>query len=109
MENLGPLPFRFNHLWLESEGVWDIISKAWNYFIPDFPAFIWEQNLKRVKTALKQWATQHYEDPSLKKTEIVKEMETLQENMEKFEVTKELLLSEIKLEKRLQSILRQEE
>ena len=36
-------------------------------------------------------------------------METLQENMEKTEVTRELLLREIELEKSLQSILRQEE
>ena len=28
VENLGPLPFRFNHLCLESEGVQDIIFKA---------------------------------------------------------------------------------
>ena len=28
VENLGPLPFRFNHLWLESEGVQDIIYKT---------------------------------------------------------------------------------
>ena len=45
----------------------------------------------------------------LKKIEIVMEIETLQENMEKIEVTRELLLQEIELEKSLQSILRQEE
>ena len=28
VENLGALPFRFNHLWLESEGVQDIIYKT---------------------------------------------------------------------------------
>ena len=34
LENLGPLPFRFNRLWLEAEGVEDIISSAWRCFIP---------------------------------------------------------------------------
>ena len=60
VENLGPLPFRFNHLWLESEGVRDIIHKAWLCFILCSPAFIWEQKLEMVKAALKLWAAQHY-------------------------------------------------
>ena len=38
-ENLGPLPFRFNRLWLESEEVKDIIVKSWCCFIPGTPAF----------------------------------------------------------------------
>ena len=109
LENLGPLPFRFNHLWLESKGVRDIISKAWLCFIPGSPDFIWEQNLKRVKSSLNSWATHHYQEPSHKKIEIVKKMEALQENMEKDEITREHLLREIELEKSLQSILRQEE
>ena len=44
-----------------------------------------------------------------KKIEIVKEMETLQQNMEKMEITRELLIKEIELETSLQVILRQEE
>ena len=96
---MGPLPFRFNHLWLESEGVQDIILKACLCFIPGSLTFIWEQNLKRVKSALKSWATQHYQEPSLKKIEIVKNMEAVQEDMEKTEITRVHLLREIELEK----------
>ena len=51
----------------------------------------------------------HYQEPSHKKIEIVKKMESLQEDMEKNEITREHLLREIELEKILQSILRQEE
>ena len=91
MENMGSLPFWFNQLWLESEGVRDIISKAWHCFILGSLAFIWEQKLKLVKNALKKWVTQHYQEPTIKKIEIFKEMETLQENMAKMEITKELL------------------
>ena len=29
-ENLGPIPFRFNPLWIEREGFWDIISQVWS-------------------------------------------------------------------------------
>ena len=66
LENLGPLPFRFNHLWLESEGVRDIISNAWHCFIPRSLAFSSEQKLKRVKLTLKSWAKHHYQEPSKK-------------------------------------------
>ena len=96
---MGPLFFWFNHLWLESKGFWDIISKSWQCFIPDLPAFISEQKLKLVKNALKKWVTDHYQEPTINKIEIVKEMETLQENMEKMEITRELLLWEIEMEK----------
>ena len=81
---MGYLPFKFNHLWLDSKGVQDIISNAYKCFIPGSPTFIWEQKLKLVKNALKQWVTQHFQEPTRKKIEIVKEMETLQENMEKW-------------------------
>ena len=63
-KNLGPLPFRFNRIWLETEGVKDIISNAWRCFIPGSLAFSWEQKLKRVKAALKSWAKNHYQEPS---------------------------------------------
>ena len=62
-----------------------------------------------MKTTLKLWVTHHYQEPSLKKIGIVKEMETLQGDMEKTEITRELLLKELELEKSLQTILRQEE
>ena len=51
------------------------------------------------KIALKQWATKHYQEPTLRKIEILKQMETMQEIMEQVEVTRELLLQEIELEK----------
>ena len=38
-ENLGPLPFKYNRIWLESEGVRDIIYNAWHCFILGSPAF----------------------------------------------------------------------
>ena len=92
MGKLGPLPFRFNHLWMESEGVSDIIYNAWSCFIPGSPAYIWEQKLKRVKSALKQWAMKHYHEPKNRKLELIKQMETLHGHMEQREVTKELII-----------------
>ena len=50
-----------------------------------------------VKSALKLWAKHHYQEPSLKKIEIAKEMETLQAYIEKIELTRDILLWEIEL------------
>ena len=109
MGKLGPLPFRFNHLWLESEGVSDIIYNAWCCFIPGSPTFIWEQKLKHVKNSLKQWVTKHYQEPKIISIELIKHMETLQGNMEQGEVIIELMIQEIELEKALQTTIRKEE
>ena len=109
LENLGPLPFHFNHLWLEFEGVEDIITNAWRCFIPGSPAFSWEHKIKRVKLALKSWAKHHYQEPSQQKAEIIKSMEALQAKMEENEITKEHLVKEIELQTSLQKILRNEE
>ena len=86
---------------MESEGVFNIIYNAWSCFIPGSLTYIWEQKLNRVKSALKQWATKHYQEPKNKNLELIKQMETLHEHMEKREVTKELIIQEIELEKAL--------
>ena len=109
VENLGPLPFKFNRIWLEMEGVYDLISQAWRCFIPGSPAYAWEQKLKKVKEALKQWVKNHYCDPTQQKEQIIKDMESLQNEMETCEITKEHFVKEIEMESTLQKILRQEE
>ena len=106
-ENLGPLPFQFNRLWLESEEARDIIANSWRCFIPGTPAFSWEQKLKRVKVALKAWVKTQYQEPAKKKELILTEMERLQSEMEVSTITKEHLIKEIELETKLQKILRQ--
>ena len=60
VENLGPLPFKYNRIWLESKGLKDIIIQAWRCFIPGSPAFSCEQKLKRIKAALKLWVKNHF-------------------------------------------------
>ena len=54
-ENLGPIPFRFNPLWIEKEGFCETVSQAWSQFIEGSPSFVWEQKLNRTKFALKNW------------------------------------------------------
>ena len=50
LENLGPLPFCFSHLWLEVDGFKEIVAEAWCCFIPGSPAFSWEQKNQKSQT-----------------------------------------------------------
>jgi len=52
----GPLPFRFNPLWLQDPKSIEIISTKWKNWIIRDPINVSEQKLKLVKTTLKNWA-----------------------------------------------------
>lgn len=54
-EDLGPIPFKFNPLWIEKAGFMDTIQTAWDIPINGSPSFVWEQKLKATKNALKEW------------------------------------------------------
>ena len=51
----------------------------------------------------------HYQEPKIRKLELIKQMETLHGHMEQIEITQELIIQEIELEKALHPTLRQEE
>ena len=59
--------------------------------------------------ALKLWVKNHFREPAQQKEQIIRDMESLQVEMEACEITKEHLIKEIELESTLQKILRQEE
>ena len=73
------------------------------------PNYIWEQKLKQVKIALKQWVTKHYQYPKKRKFELVNQLEIMQGKMEHEEITRDLLVQEIELERKIQVTLKQEE
>lgn len=54
-EDLGPLPFRFNPLWIERDGFLEIVKEAWAKPISGSSSYVWEQKLKATKQALKDW------------------------------------------------------
>ena len=41
-EELGPISFRFNPLWIERDKFLDIVSHAWSLFVDGSHSFIWE-------------------------------------------------------------------
>jgi hypothetical protein len=58
-DNFGPIPFRFNPLWILDPRFFDIVSDAWNCWIQGSPNYIWEQKLKRVKSSPQALGEKH--------------------------------------------------
>jgi hypothetical protein len=44
--NLGPIPFRFNPLWIHQEGFQDLVANAWSVQIQGSSFFVWEEKLR---------------------------------------------------------------
>ena len=55
-KNLGPIPFRFSSLWANHPEFLNLVSKAWAPPVTGSPFFVWEEKLRRLKKALKDWA-----------------------------------------------------
>lgn len=45
-ENLGPIPFCFNPLWIEQEWFMEVIVKALSITVTGSPSYVWEQKCK---------------------------------------------------------------
>jgi exonuclease III len=55
-KNLGPIPFRFNPLWMDSPEFLPLITSAWSTWVNGTSVYIWEKKLKKTKQYLKEWA-----------------------------------------------------
>ena len=92
--NLGPIPFRFNALWLQEEKSMTIIRDAWRADISGSPSFVWESKLRRVRRDLKAWVKLDYTSASSKKNQLQSELSTLHSRMEREEITPYLISQE---------------
>lgn len=64
-ENLGPIPFRFNPLWMEDPKFFSLVSRSLSQWIIGSPVHIWVQKLKITKVALRLWATESSHSPTV--------------------------------------------
>jgi exonuclease III len=48
-EDLGPIPFRFNPLWIEREGFLETVKTTWANSFSGSASYVWEQKLKATK------------------------------------------------------------
>ena len=87
-ENLGPILFRFNPIWVEREGFGELISHVWSQFIVGSPSYVWEQKLKLTKIALKSWIKAPLQNPTRFRVDIVQALAEIQLSMENTEISK---------------------
>ena len=45
----GPIPFKFNPLWIDKVGFLETIQSAWDIPITGSPSYVWEKKLKATK------------------------------------------------------------
>jgi hypothetical protein len=105
-KNWGPIPFRFNPLWMERSEFLHSISQIWNQWITGSPNYIWEQKLKLVKGLLKDWAKNSIQNNARDKK---LQLENLQEEMETKEVQQSHITMEQKIHKEYMQALAEEE
>lgn len=83
---LGPLPFKYNHIWSDYQAAKNIIQQTWGQHIEGSQGFIWENKLNNVKKVLKNWAKTQYNEPEEKKKRELKstieDLQCLIENQE---------------------------
>jgi hypothetical protein len=97
-ENMGPIPFRFNPLWIEKKGFLETVHSAWSSPTSGSPSFVWEKKLKATKHALKTWVKKPMNTPLRHRQETVQQLSDLQDEME----TKDIFNSDLEKEQATQ-------
>jgi hypothetical protein len=109
-QNFGPLPFRFNPLWIDNPVTLPLIQQAWSSPFSGSPNFIWESKLKAVKNSLKDWVKSSFIPPHRERLEKEEKLASIQQRLEEEEVTEALLNQEKEANQQLHhSLCREEE
>ena len=85
-----------------------IISESWATPVSGSPFYIWEEKLRRVKIALKNWA-KLVTSPAQRKTNAMLALEVHRLNMEATQLSRKDLDKEVSLRQELHAACRQEE
>jgi hypothetical protein len=108
-QNFGPLPFRFNQLWLDNPAISPLVTNVWTTPFSGSPNFVWESKLKVVKHSLKEWVKNSFIPPQQEKKEKIEQLRRVQHQIEIEMVTETLLNQEKEAQQHLQHTLRREE
>eukprot|EP00253_Pinus_taeda_P023152 PITA_23152 len=108
-KDLGPIPFRFNPLWIEKEGFEETVKAAWGKPVLGSPSYVWEKKLKATKLALKNWIKKPLHTPTEQRKELVQALQNLQTEMENIDITADLLEKETKAQCSAHHTFRKEE
>ena len=85
--NLGPIPFKFNPIWLHDVKIMELIQREWNTQHLGSPGYIWDSKLRTMKDALNKWVKEEFEEPNKQKINLQRELAALQYIMEVEEVS----------------------
>jgi hypothetical protein len=96
-------------MWILDPIFFYTVSNAWNCWIQGSPNYIWENKLKRVKTALKHWVKNTKEKDQEEKSRKIKEIDDNRLAMEEGPTTNSLILKEQQDLIDYQKILHEEE
>ena len=74
----GKSPFRFENIWLRSEGFVERVKHWWeSYLFEGSPGYILSQKLKALKADLRQWNKDVFGDVGIRKGELIREIQQL--------------------------------
>jgi len=73
--NMGPLPFKYNKIWDQIEDFHSLVQSHWALEVWGSPYYVWENKLKSLRTAIKQWAKEHAPIEKKKKMDLHTQME----------------------------------
>uniref|UniRef100_A0A2N9I908 Reverse transcriptase domain-containing protein n=1 Tax=Fagus sylvatica TaxID=28930 RepID=A0A2N9I908_FAGSY len=74
----GKSPFRFENMWLRSEGFVERVKHWWeSYLFEGSPGHILSQKLKALKADLRQWNKDVFGDVGVRKGELMREIQQL--------------------------------
>lgn len=79
----GRSPFRFENMWLKSEGFVEQVKAWWESFdCTGAPSFVFAQKLKALKVRLKVWNKEVFGDIRYRKQNLLRELQALDVNEE---------------------------
>eukprot|EP00253_Pinus_taeda_P021309 PITA_21309 len=96
--DLGHIPFKFSPLWIKEPKFLQVVKESWSHPVTGSPFYIWEENIRRLKFALKHWS-KSIPNPAAERKNIQSQLEAKQLNAEEAHITREALDKEAHLEK----------
>eukprot|EP00253_Pinus_taeda_P029823 PITA_29823 len=96
-KDLGPIPFRFNPLWVKEPEFLNLVQDCWNLPVKGSSFYIWEEKLRRLKVVLKTWA-KSLPSPTKERKQAQDILAQHHAQREDAEITKEVLDKEAELQ-----------
>eukprot|EP00253_Pinus_taeda_P005161 PITA_05161 len=95
--DLGPIPFKFNSLWIKEPSFMQIVKESWSLPVSGSPFYIWEEKIRRLKSNIKRWA-KSLANPVAERKSIQSQLEAHHLLMEEAYISREILDKEAHLQ-----------